>query len=134
MIGIKGVVVSRPDEAINKELSTGEIDVEVSDIEIYNEANPMPFDVNDRYSAMEENRLKFRYLELRTDEMQRNLTVRHHTSLSVRNFLSNENFLEIETPILMKSTPEGARDFLVPSRLHKGKFYALPQSPQTYKQ
>ena len=134
VIGVKGVVVSRPDEAINKDLSTGEIDVEVNSLEIYNEADPMPFDVNDRYSAMEENRLKFRYLELRTDEMQNNLKVRHDTALSVRNFLSNENFLEIETPILMKSTPEGARDFLVPSRLHKGKFYALPQSPQTYKQ
>ena len=134
VIGITGIVVSRPSDAINKDLSTGEIDVEVTDIEIYNEADPMPFDVNDRYSAMEENRLKFRYLELRTDEMQSNLKVRHQTALSVRNFLSQENFLEIETPILMKSTPEGARDFLVPSRIHKGKFYALPQSPQTYKQ
>ena len=134
VIGITGIVVSRPSDAINKDLSTGEIDVEVTDIEIYNEADPMPFDVNDRYSTMEENRLKFRYLELRTDEMQSNLKVRHQTALSVRNFLSQENFLEIETPILMKSTPEGARDFLVPSRIHKGKFYALPQSPQTYKQ
>ena len=134
VIGIEGTVVARPDEAINKGLSTGSIDVEVSHIKIYNEADPMPFDVNDRYSAMEENRLKFRYLELRTDEMQDNLKVRHETALSVRNFLSKENFLEIETPILMKSTPEGARDFLVPSRIHKGKFYALPQSPQTYKQ
>ncbi len=134
VIGIRGVVVSRPNEAINTDLPTGDIDVEVNDIEVYNEANPMPFDVNDRYSAMEENRLKFRYLELRTDEMQNNLKVRHETALSVRNFLSSKNFLEIETPILMKSTPEGARDFLVPSRLHKGKFYALPQSPQTYKQ
>ena len=134
VIGITGIVVLRPDNAINKGLSTGEIDIEVNDIEIYNEADPMPFDVNDRYSAMEENRLKFRYLELRTDEMQNNLKVRHQTALSVRNFLSKENFLEIETPILMKSTPEGARDFLVPSRIHRGKFYALPQSPQTYKQ
>ena len=134
VIGIEGTVVARPDEAINKDLPTGRIDVEVSHIKIYNEADPMPFDVNDRYSAMEENRLKFRYLELRTDEMQDNLKVRHETALSVRNFLSKENFLEIETPILMKSTPEGARDFLVPSRIHKGKFYALPQSPQTYKQ
>ena len=134
VIGIEGAVVARPDEAINKDLPTGRIDVEVSHIKIYNEADPMPFDVNDRYSAMEENRLKFRYLELRTDEMQDNLKVRHETALSVRNFLSKENFLEIETPILMKSTPEGARDFLVPSRIHKGKFYALPQSPQTYKQ
>ena len=134
VIGIEGVVVARPDDAINKDLSTGEIDVEVTHIVIYNEADPMPFDVNDRYSTMEENRLKFRYLELRTDEMQNNLKIRHKTALSVRNFLSKENFLEIETPILMKSTPEGARDFLVPSRIHKGKFYALPQSPQTYKQ
>ena len=134
VIGIKGVVISRPKEAVNSDMPTGDIDVEVIDIEIYNEASPMPFDVNDRYSAMEENRLKFRYLELRTDEMQNNLKIRHDTALSVRNFLSSENFLEIETPILMKSTPEGARDFLVPSRLHKGKFYALPQSPQTYKQ
>ena len=134
VIGIKGVVVKRPEDAINKDLPTGKIDVEVSGMEVYNEASPMPFDVNDRYSSMEENRLKFRYLELRTDEMQNNLTIRHETALSVRNFLSAENFLEIETPILMKSTPEGARDFLVPSRLHKGKFYALPQSPQTYKQ
>ena len=134
VIGIVGNVVLRPSEAINKDMSTGEIDVEVTDIEIYNEADAMPFDVSDRNSAMEENRLKFRYLELRTDEMQNNLKVRHQTALSVRNFLSKEAFLEIETPILMKSTPEGARDFLVPSRLHKGKFYALPQSPQTYKQ
>ena len=134
VIGVVGNVVLRPSEAINKDMSSGEIDVEVTDIEIYNEADPMPFDVSDRNSAMEENRLKFRYLELRTDEMQNNLKVRHQTALSVRNFLSKENFLEIETPILMKSTPEGARDFLVPSRLHRGKFYALPQSPQTYKQ
>ena len=134
VIGITGNVVARPKEAVNSELLTGEIDVEVSDINIYNEADPMPFDVSDRYSAMEENRLKFRYLELRTDEMQNNLKIRHKTALSVRNFLSKENFLEIETPILMKSTPEGARDFLVPSRIHKGRFYALPQSPQTYKQ
>ena len=134
VIGIEGTVVARPDEAVNKDMPTGSIDVEVSHVKIYNEADPMPFDVNDRYSAMEENRLKFRYLELRTDEMQNNLRVRHDTALSVRNFLSKENFLEIETPILMKSTPEGARDFLVPSRIHKGKFYALPQSPQTYKQ
>ena len=134
VIGVTGVVVPRPEDAVNKDMKTGAIDVEVSQIEIYNEADPMPFDVNDRYSAMEENRLKFRYLELRTDEMQNNLKVRHQTALSVRNFLSSENFLEIETPILMKSTPEGARDFLVPSRIHKGKFYALPQSPQTYKQ
>ena len=92
VIGIKGVVVSRPKEAVNSDMPTGEIDVEVTDIQIYNEASPMPFDVNDRFSAMEENRLKFRYLELRTDEMQNNLKIRHETALSVRNFLSSENF------------------------------------------
>ena len=92
VIGVTGVVVSRPDDAVNKDMKTGAIDVEVSQIEVYNEADPMPFDVNDRYSAMEENRLKFRYLELRTDEMQNNLKVRHQTALSVRNFLSSENF------------------------------------------
>ena len=86
VIGIKGVVVSRPKEAVNSDMPTGEIDVEVTDIQIYNEASPMPFDVNDRFSAMEENRLKFRYLELRTDEMQNNLKIRHETALSVRNF------------------------------------------------
>ena len=134
VIGISGTVVKRPKEAINRDLSTGEIDVEVEKVQVYNESSPMPFDVNDRYSTMEENRLKYRYLDLRTSEMQNNLKIRHNTALSIRNFLSKENFLEIETPILMKSTPEGARDFLVPSRIHKGKFYALPQSPQTYKQ
>ena len=134
VIGISGTVVKRPKEAINRDLSTGEIDVEVEKVQVYNESSPMPFDVNDRYSTMEENRLKYRYLDLRTSEMQNNLKIRHNTALSIRNFLSKENFLEIETPILMKSTPEGARDFLVPSRIHKGNFYALPQSPQTYKQ
>ena len=100
VIGITGNVVARPDDAINKDMPTGDIDVEVSDIEIYNEADPMPFDVNDRYSAMEENRLKFRYLELRTDEMQSNIKIRHKTALNIRNFLSKENFLEIDSVFL----------------------------------
>ena len=134
VIGIEGKVVKRPDNAINTEIFTGSIDVEVNQLEIYNKSLTPPFDINDRNSAMEDHRLKYRYLELRTKDLQKNLIVRHKTAILTRNFLSNQNFIEIETPILMKSTPEGARDFLVPSRLHKGKFYALPQSPQTYKQ
>ena len=134
VIGIKGIVVSRPDNAKNKEIETGGIDIEVRSIAIYNKSLTPPFDINDRQSAMEDHRLKFRYLELRTKELQYNLKIRHEAAILTRNFLSGEQFIEIETPILMKSTPEGARDFLVPSRMHKGKFYALPQSPQTYKQ
>ena len=134
VIGIEGNVVLRPDEAKNKKVLTGLIDIEVTNLIIYNKSLTPPFDINDRQSAMEDHRLKYRYLELRTDELQNNLIIRHQTSILVRNFLSDYQFVEIETPILMKSTPEGARDFLVPSRLHKGKFYALPQSPQTYKQ
>ena len=134
VIGVEGKVVLRPIEAQNNKIKTGLIDIEVKKIEIYNKSLTPPFDINDRQSAMEDHRLKYRYLELRTKELQKNLLIRHKTSILTRNFLSENNFLEIETPILMKSTPEGARDFLVPSRLHKGKFYALPQSPQTYKQ
>ena len=134
VIGIKGTVIARPDESINSDMPTGEIDVEVNEIQVFNEADRMPFNVNDRNSASEDHRLKFRYLELRTKEMQANLKLRHETAQITRQFLHDQNFIEVETPILMKSTPEGARDFLVPSRLHEGKFYALPQSPQTYKQ
>lgn len=134
VIGVKGKVIPRPEDAVNKEMPTGEIDVEAEQVEVYNEADPMPFDVNDRSSAMEDHRLKYRYLDLRTKEMQENLRVRNKAAQITRQFLNKLNFLEIETPVLMKSTPEGARDFLVPSRLHAGKFYALPQSPQTYKQ
>ena len=134
VISIEGKVVLRPDEAQNKNSKTGMIDIEVAKLVTYNKSETPPFDINDRNSAMEDHRLKFRYLELRTKELQYNLVIRHKTSIITRNFLSSNNFIEIETPILMKSTPEGARDFLVPSRLHKGKFYALPQSPQTYKQ
>jgi len=134
VIGIQGVVIARPLEAINKKMSTGNIDVDVSYLIVYNESNPPPFDINDRNSASEEHRLRYRYLELRTKALQSNIAIRHKAALSTRKYLSAQNFIEIETPILMKSTPEGARDFLVPSRIHNGKFYALPQSPQTYKQ
>ena len=134
VIGIKGVVVQRPLEAVNESMVTGEIDVVVSQIDIFNEADAMPFDVNDRNSANEDHRLKYRFLELRTKDLQKNMFIRHKAAFAVRDHMSKNGFIEVETPVLMKSTPEGARDFLVPSRLHQGKFYALPQSPQTYKQ
>ena len=134
VIGITGKVVARPDDAVNKKIPTGRIDVEVTELTIYNESSPPPFDINDRNSASEDHRLKYRYLELRTKELQHNMLIRHKTAIATRNFMNDQDFVEIETPVLMKSTPEGARDFLVPSRLHTGRFYALPQSPQTYKQ
>ena len=120
VIGISGIVIARPEEAINKNIVTGEIDIQVNNIIVYNESEPPPFDINDRNSASEEHRLKYRYLELRTKELQSYMMLRHKSCLEIRKFLSNQNFVEIETPILMKSTPEGARDFLVPSRIHPG--------------
>ena len=134
VISTQGEVRTRKKGAINVAISTGEIEVEVVEMEILNEAKPLPFLVSDRNSAAEELRLKYRYLELRTKDLQRFMSIRHKASQSVRNYLSSQNFMEIETPFLMKSTPEGARDYLVPSRIHKGRFYALPQSPQQYKQ
>ena len=134
VIGIRGTVIERPEDAVNKDIETGAIDVEIHEIVIYNESDPPPFDINDRNSAMEDHRLKYRYLELRTQELQKNLFLRHKASQAVRKYMCSDDFIEVETPVLMKSTPEGARDFLVPSRIHRGRFYALPQSPQTYKQ
>jgi len=134
VISASGDVQARDEGAVNPEMATGEIEVIVSSLEILNETEPLPFIITDRESALEDFRLKYRYLELRTDELQRNFKIRHDTYQATRKYLSNNNFMEIETPVLMKSTPEGARDYLVPSRLHHGKFYALPQSPQTYKQ
>jgi aspartyl-tRNA synthetase len=134
VISVKGTVEARQENAVNKDLTTGEIEVKVTEIVMLNEAKPMPFMINDRDSANEETRLTYRYLELRTEEMQKNMLLRHRTYQTVRNYLASQNFVEFETPILMRATPEGARDFLVPSRLHKGRFYALPQSPQQYKQ
>ncbi|SVA97501.1 uncharacterized protein METZ01_LOCUS150355 [marine metagenome] len=134
VISVIGKVKNRDEQAINPDMGTGEIEVIISEMEILNEAAPLPFVISDRNSAEEDLRLKFRYLELRTDELQYNLKIRHKTYQVVRNYLSAQNFLEVETPVLMKSTPEGARDYLVPSRIHHGQFYALPQSPQIYKQ
>ena len=134
VLSVKGVVQERDQNSQNSNISTGEIEVIISEHEILNEAHPLPFIITDRNSAEENLRLKFRFLELRTNELQENIKVRHNTYQAVRTFLSDNNFFEVETPVLMKSTPEGARDYLVPSRLHNGKFYALPQSPQMYKQ
>ena len=134
VISIKGTVEHRSDSSINPSMKTGEIEVSITNYTMLNKSEPLPFVLSDRNSAEEHFRLKYRYLELRIDELQNNMIIRHDTYQATRKFLSNNNFLEVETPVLMKSTPEGARDYLVPSRLHNGKFYALPQSPQIYKQ
>ena len=134
VITIEGKVSEREDSLKNPNLSTGSIEIIVKSCEIINSTNPLPLSIHDRESSSEEHRLKYRYLELRNKSLQNNLIIRHQTTQVVRNYLSKLDFIEIETPILMKSTPEGARDYLVPSRVHKGKFYALPQSPQMYKQ
>jgi aspartyl-tRNA synthetase len=134
VIAARGSVRERPEDAINPKISTGEIEVHVQDMQILNPAKTPPFLIDDHLDVSEELRLKYRYLDLRRPEMQRNILLRHRLAQVVRRYFDENGFVEIETPFLMKSTPEGARDFLVPSRLHKGKFYALPQSPQTYKQ
>ena len=134
VISISGKVSARTKEFINKEIATGEIEVIADKLEILSVSEPLPVPIHDREASTEEQRLKYRYLELRNKTLQDNLIKRHHAAQVVRNFLSKKDFIEIETPVLMKSTPEGARDYLVPSRVHHGKFYALPQSPQMYKQ
>ena len=134
VLSISGNVRDRDKNSVNSDMLTGEVEVYVTTMEILNYADPLPFVISDRNSAEEDLRLKYRYLELRTEELQNNIKMRHNTYQAVRNYLSEKNFIEVETPVLMKSTPEGARDYLVPSRIHHGKFYALPQSPQVYKQ
>ena len=134
VISISGTVSARTKDFINKEIATGEIEVIADTLNILSVSDPLPVPIHDREASTEEQRLKYRYLELRNKTLQDNLIKRHHAAQVVRNFLSKKDFIEIETPVLMKSTPEGARDYLVPSRVHHGKFYALPQSPQMYKQ
>ena len=134
VISICGKVNARTKDFINKNISTGEIEVIADELHILSISNPLPVPIHDRGASTEEHRLKYRYLELRNKTLQDNLIKRHNAAQVVRNFLSKKDFIEIETPVLMKSTPEGARDYLVPSRIHHGKFYALPQSPQMYKQ
>lgn len=135
VISISGKIVDRSPETINKNLPTGEIEVSVSALEILNASKTPPIEIADARTEPDENvRLKYRYIDLRKDKMRENLIFRHKVTKAISDCLDQEGFLEIETPFLTKSTPEGARDFLVPSRLNPGKFYALPQSPQLFKQ
>lgn len=132
VIKVTGKLVAR--EKANLNISTGEIEMEVEKLELLNKSLELPFEVSDNTTALEDTRLKYRYLDLRRNSLSSNLITRHKITLAVRNFLDKERFIEVETPVLCKSTPEGARDYLVPSRVNKGKFYALPQSPQIFKQ
>jgi aspartyl-tRNA synthetase len=134
VIEIEGEVNARPEGQTNVRMKTGEIEVAVDTLTILNSAKTPPFLVEDETDASEDVRLKYRYLDLRRPYLQRILSLRHRTAQAVRNYLTEQGFLEVETPMLTKSTPEGARDYLVPSRVHRGQFYALPQSPQIFKQ
>ncbi|MCK4965651.1 aspartate--tRNA ligase, partial [bacterium] len=135
VIGVKGLVAERTPDMVNLKLVTGGIEVIPSELKIFNMAVAPPFSIDETSDTInEEMRLRYRYLDLRRPTMQKNLQIRHNMYQSVRYYFDTMGFLEVETPMLMKSTPEGARDYLVPSRLFNGKFYALPQSPQTYKQ
>ena len=134
VLAIKGRVEPRPEGMTNPKLPTGAIDIECSDLRLLNEADTPPFAIEPEIDVNEELRLRYRYLDLRRPDMQQALFLRHNAAQETRKYLIGQSFLEIETPFLMKSTPEGARDYLVPSRVQRGSFYALPQSPQTYKQ
>jgi len=134
VVAVKGVVRARPDDAINLQMKTGEIEVSCSEFEVLNRSKTTPFELKEHVEVSEDLRLKYRYLDLRRPVLQKNFILRHQLAQITRQFFSENGFVEIETPFLTRSTPEGARDFLVPSRMHPGKFYALPQSPQTYKQ
>ena len=134
VIEVHGKVIERDPETVNPNLKTGDIEVTVSEVNILNRSKPIPFLIHEAEDVSEDLRLKYRYLDLRREDMQNTFKKRHQITQSVRNFLNEQNFLELETPILTKSTPEGARDYLVPSRIHEGEFYALPQSPQLFKQ
>lgn len=134
VVAVSGTVQRRPEEAVNREMATGEVEIIAEDIELLNSSKTPPFEIKEQIDVSEDLRLKYRYLDLRRKELQEALILRHNIAQITREFFNREGFLDIETPMLTKSTPEGARDFLVPSRLKPGKFYALPQSPQTYKQ
>ncbi len=134
VVQMTGEVVARPEALRNPNLATGDVEVSIQSVRILNPAKTPPFYINTESNVDETLRLKYRYLDLRREKMQKNIILRHKIIKFIRDFLDREDFLEIETPILLKSTPEGARDYVVPSRVHPGKFYALPQSPQQLKQ
>jgi aspartyl-tRNA synthetase len=134
VLRVVGTVRPRPEGMVNTEKETGAVEIVAGEITILNGCAPLPFQVDQAQEASEELRLKYRYIHLRHPVMARNLAVRHRAAMAARNFLSARDFLEVETPLLIKTTPEGARDYVVPSRIHHGQFYALPQSPQLYKQ
>lgn len=135
VLRIKGQVKSRPEKMVNIEIETGKVEIEPEEMEVLNKSETPPFPLDtDGYEIGEESRMTYRYLDLRRQRMSKNLMIRHQVTSFIRNWLSEKEFIEVETPILTKSTPEGARDYVVPSRLYSGNFYALPQSPQQYKQ
>lgn len=132
VLKVTGIISER--ESKNPNIPTGDIEVEVEDLELLNTSKDIPFEITEDTTALEDTRLKYRYLDIRRKNISEKLVTRHKITMAVRNFLDKENFIEVETPVLCKSTPEGARDYLVPSRVNKGKFFALPQSPQIFKQ
>nr|WP_297178620.1 aspartate--tRNA ligase [uncultured Agathobaculum sp.] len=134
VVAVRGKLVARDAAAVNKKMATGEVEIIAEDLRILSKAETTPFEITGDKEAGDQVRLKYRYLDLRRPSMQKNLMLRHRVTQVARNYFDEQGFLEIETPMLTKSTPEGARDYLVPSRVHPGKFYALPQSPQQYKQ
>jgi aspartyl-tRNA synthetase len=133
-VAVEGTVRARPENMVNRDMPTGEVEVVAGKLVILARSEPLPFQIDEAQNVREELRLKYRYLDLRSQAMQRRIRLRNDVAFAVREFLEGEGFLEIETPTFIKSTPEGARDYLVPSRLYPGQFYALPQSPQLYKQ
>ena len=134
VLSVTGTVVARGEGTVNPNLKTGKVEIHADEVEIINEAKTPPFMIDDQMEVSEDVRLKYRYVDLRRPAMMETFKMRHNVTTSFRNFLNDNGFLDVETPILTKSTPEGARDYLVPSRVHKGEFYALPQSPQIFKQ
>ena len=134
VLAVQGVVIERPEGMANPNLATGEVEVRITKLEVLSEARTPPFEIEDDSDAGEALRLQYRYLDLRRASLRENFTRRHQATQVIRNFLTEKHFIDVETPVLTRSTPEGARDYLVPSRLARGSFFALPQSPQMFKQ